>query len=106
MTDPTTQAYAELQQAFEHYNVDLFDGQIPRCLITMQREKRAYGYYSTQRFVHRDDHTTIDEIAINPAYFGIVPLLDRKSTRLNSSHVRISYAVFCLKKKNLSFTSK
>src|SRR3989442_10574201 len=26
-------------------------------------------------------------------------LIDRKSTRLNSSHVRISYAVFCLKKK-------
>src|SRR3989442_7795689 len=26
--------------------------------------------------------------------------LDRKSTRLNSSHVRISYAVFCLKKKS------
>src|SRR5207249_8243706 len=28
-----------------------------------------------------------------------VSLLDRKSTRLNSSHVSISYAVFCLKKK-------
>src|SRR5690554_7573530 len=28
------------------------------------------------------------------------PFIDRKSTRLNSSHVRISYAVFCLKKKN------
>src|SRR5690554_7330664 len=27
--------------------------------------------------------------------------IDRKSTRLNSSHVRISYAVFCLKKKKL-----
>src|SRR5699024_12452921 len=27
-------------------------------------------------------------------------MLDRKSTRLNSSHVSISYAVFCLKKKN------
>src|SRR5436309_8722264 len=26
--------------------------------------------------------------------------VDRKSTRLNSSHVKISYAVFCLKKKN------
>src|SRR5690606_41426908 len=26
---------------------------------------------------------------------------DRKSTRLNSSHVKISYAVFCLKKKNI-----
>src|SRR5207249_12165458 len=30
-----------------------------------------------------------------PSVFG-----DRKSTRLNSSHVSISYAVFCLKKKN------
>src|SRR5690625_6586287 len=29
---------------------------------------------------------------------------DRKSTRLNSSHVAISYAVFCLKKKNNTYT--
>src|SRR5438105_11214027 len=29
-------------------------------------------------------------------------ILDRKSTRLNSSHEWISYAVFCLKKKNIS----
>src|SRR2546430_8270777 len=28
---------------------------------------------------------------------------DRKSTRLNSSHSQISYAVFCLKKKNIAF---
>src|SRR5690349_23967663 len=41
-----------------------------------------------------------------PACFGVVVVvavlerrLDRKSTRLNSSHVEISYAVFCLKKK-------
>src|SRR5689334_23828699 len=30
---------------------------------------------------------------------GVVEQLDRKSTRLNSSHSSISYAVFCLKKK-------
>src|SRR2546429_2548507 len=30
---------------------------------------------------------------------GLEPLTDRKSTRLNSSHGYISYAVFCLKKK-------
>src|SRR3712207_6883102 len=29
---------------------------------------------------------------------------DRKSTRLNSSHANISYAVFCLKKKNIQIT--
>src|SRR3989442_10561778 len=33
-----------------------------------------------------------------------VDLEDRKSTRLNSSHVRISYAVFCLKKKTTNKT--
>src|SRR2546427_1504377 len=32
--------------------------------------------------------------------FGLVEGADRKSTRLNSSHSQISYAVFCLKKKN------
>src|SRR2546430_6401400 len=32
----------------------------------------------------------------------LAPQLDRKSTRLNSSHSQISYAVFCLKKKNKS----
>src|SRR5438874_9965541 len=30
---------------------------------------------------------------------------DRKSTRLNSSHVEISYAVFCLKKKKMKYPS-
>src|SRR5690606_40664294 len=47
--------------------------------------------------------------AFRSSFFAIVYLgfcscgfflgLDRKSTRLNSSHVKISYAVFCLKKK-------
>src|SRR3989442_1950907 len=33
---------------------------------------------------------------------GVQHAEDRKSTRLNSSHVRISYAVFCLKKKKIT----
>src|SRR5699024_5677410 len=36
--------------------------------------------------------------------FVVIVLLDRKSTRLNSSHVSISYAVFCLKKKRSTST--
>src|SRR5690606_42046156 len=34
--------------------------------------------------------------------FGAIIRTDRKSTRLNSSHVKTSYAVFCLKKKTYS----
>src|SRR3989442_11132979 len=36
---------------------------------------------------------------VHPDHDLLARLEDRKSTRLNSSHVRISYAVFCLKKK-------
>src|SRR5215813_14446726 len=45
----------------------------------------------------------------SPPSPGRGPPRDRKSTRLNSSHVRISYAVFCLKKKTkpeLTYTSR
>src|SRR5690625_7097468 len=35
-----------------------------------------------------------------------LPIKDRKSTRLNSSHVAISYAVFCLKNKKMKINKK
>src|SRR5438270_5409716 len=37
--------------------------------------------------------------SLNRAVAAVTELKDRKSTRLNSSHSQISYAVFCLKKK-------
>src|SRR5690606_39783993 len=40
-------------------------------------------------------------IAADPIAVGCLQALDRKSTRLNSSHVKISYAVFCLKKNKI-----
>ncbi len=77
--DPTTQAYGELQAAFEHYNAALFDGQLPHRLITMQREKRTYGYFSSRRFANRHEKTMTDEIAMNPSY--LVSCLCSKSCR-------------------------
>src|SRR5207249_9096847 len=43
----------------------------------------------------RDEFGDVSDVIENETNLG----LDRKSTRLNSSHVSISYAVFCLKKK-------
>src|SRR5690606_41533957 len=40
-----------------------------------------------------------------PCCSRMITIEDRKSTRLNSSHVKISYAVFCLIKKNLHLKS-
>src|SRR3712207_9120680 len=46
------------------------------------------------------DHQLAPEVATGHLEDPLCPLLrDRKSTRLNSSHANISYAVFCLKKK-------
>src|SRR2546430_7443440 len=50
-----------------------------------------YGWYSRRPFLTAVVPTIVDETAAWNT--------DRKSTRLNSSHSQISYAVFCLKKK-------
>src|SRR3712207_8078568 len=47
------------------------------------------------------DGQAVDDAA--PDREARVPGADRKSTRLNSSHANISYAVFCLKKKKNSY---
>src|SRR5579872_2950083 len=51
--------------------------------------------------VLRDSHKplVVDPVIVSKHHARLMSLDDRKSTRLNSSHVRISYAVFCLKKK-------
>src|SRR5699024_11488459 len=61
---------------------------------TMCRSSKHFG-----RFL--SIFTSITKTVKGPRLVMIVPeqSIDRKSTRLNSSHVSISYAVFCLKKK-------
>src|SRR6266487_1221270 len=50
--------------------------------------------------IYRQSRIGWDRIVSDrPAFFSQLPI-DRKSTRLNSSHPSMSYAVFCLKKKN------
>src|SRR5437870_9751673 len=59
---------------------------------TVDENAGESGYVVSHRIQHED-------ITREPAQ-DLAAGLDRKSTRLNSSHVAISYAVFCLKKKN------
>src|ERR1700761_4480169 len=66
-----TRTYTSLDAAYEHFNRELFDGQLPPCLITMQRHKGAYGYFHGERFANLDDPEEVtDEIALNPATFA------------------------------------
>ncbi|EEJ5895151.1 hypothetical protein GSN43_004736 [Salmonella enterica] len=54
------------QRAYDFFNEKLFSNELPPCLITLQREKRTYGYCSFKRFVGRESGYTVDEIAMNP----------------------------------------
>src|SRR5437868_12840891 len=78
----------------EIYTLSLHDAlPISRCIRPRRRSlRRAHAPASPSRSGCRQ--------ARRPPADG--PVGDRKSTRLNSSHVSISYAVFCLKKKKFN----
>jgi predicted SprT family Zn-dependent metalloprotease len=66
--NPTNEFYGQLQYAYDHFNKDLFEGQLPPCLITVQREKNTTGYFSPSRWSNREG-SQAHEIALHPGYF-------------------------------------
>src|SRR2546427_1173044 len=80
----------------------------PRALAPRRKLDRiGLQLYTVRHQMEKDFEGTIARVAATgyrevefAGYFGRNPRTrDRKSTRLNSSHSQISYAVFCLKKK-------
>jgi hypothetical protein len=67
--DPTRQEYGSFAEAFDYFNRELFDGQLPACYITLQRRANSRGYYGYEFFARRGGKETTSEIALNPALF-------------------------------------
>src|SRR5690625_20814 len=63
-----------------------------------------YSYYHPKSTFIEEDVVSV-KLPIQLGQFDFIVSLDRKSTRLNSSHVAISYAVFCLKKKTITLNT-
>src|SRR3712207_8799758 len=79
-------------------------------IYTVSVSGMAYDTDGTEYYVNGNavnkalfDGTTTVDITLKG--LKVSPLVDRKSTRLNSSHANISYAVFCLKKKKQNTSS-
>src|SRR5690606_41575533 len=95
---PTLFPYTTLFRSKHHRTEDriLELPDIARPVIGLQHRHRARGYAGDPAAGFRRTDAR-DEMLHQ--HRNVFPP-DRKSTRLNSSHVKISYAVFCLKKKN------
>ncbi|MGH6711762.1 MAG: SprT-like domain-containing protein [Bradyrhizobium sp.] len=68
--DPIPESYGPFRRACKALNDKLFGGQLPPCLVTLQRKKRALGFFSGRRFRSADGAIVTDEIALNPAHFA------------------------------------
>src|SRR5690348_17826682 len=81
-----------------HWSVVLeAQGSTPAAQAALDKICRTY-WRPIYGFVRRQRVGPEEAKDLTQGFFAL--LLDRKSTRLNSSHPSISYAVFCLKKKN------
>ena len=69
MSQVTTNEYKFLSDAFKFFNKKLFKGELPDCLITLQRKPRTRGYFSHERMNERDGSGKFSEIALNPDSF-------------------------------------
>src|SRR5690606_41352955 len=71
--------------------------------------RSSYNFYTPSQELLTQYATPLPSLGANGLLQGTARFditLDRKSTRLNSSHVKISYAVFCLKKKKMLFLNQ
>src|SRR3712207_9433847 len=78
----------------EIYTLSLHDA-LPICITTVRFSCRTPGATSWIDLVAAG----VRAATLNGTALDVTGYEDRKSTRLNSSHANISYAVFCLKKK-------
>jgi hypothetical protein len=79
MDTPSHVEYRALDLAFDHFNGALFDGRLPRCLLTIESGRRAsLGYYVPDKFTNAEGEE-IAQINLNASYFAARSLLDTLS---------------------------
>lgn len=70
-TNPATQLYNELDQAYRYFNDKLWDGRLPPCVVILDRAPRRLGHflqdgYATKPADGLEDEVKVDEIGMNP----------------------------------------
>jgi hypothetical protein len=61
--------YSGLQEAYDHFNSELFEGALVDVFVTYQRKARSDGYFASNRFASRHTESPRHELALNPDGF-------------------------------------
>src|SRR5207302_5213262 len=101
-----------IEEASTKYGAKLRRGPVgdAKLLVEMKKVGASFAGEPSGAWIHGEYNLCPDGILSGLLYLKQLETLDlsvdRKSTRLNSSHVKISYAVFCLKKKKIKIKNK
>src|SRR5690606_7019021 len=88
----------------QQWELDLSPDFLQVLIVDADKMAMSDLWRYAQRFERQGQNASLYYLSfwkktLQPLTTAVLVLVDRKSTRLNSSHVKISYAVFCLKKK-------
>lgn len=76
---PTLEFYSLFQFIYDYFNQKLYNEELPNCMIVITRKNRTFGYYSSKRWINKENEET-DELAINPMFFSKYPLIEMLQT--------------------------
>lgn len=73
---PTEQQFQALNEAYQYFNVMLFDGRLPGCILNFSRKKGTHGFMAPERWrrVGEQEYTT-HEISLTPYTLSREPIL-------------------------------
>ena len=66
--NPTPELYGQLLHIYDHFNQELFGGELSTCMITVQREKNTTGFFIPERWSNVKGKR-YHEIALHPGHF-------------------------------------
>lgn len=95
--NPTQEWTSSIQLAFDHFNSELFNGQLPQVLFSSQRTSGVMGYFASERWASMNGKKC-HEISINPLYVGRSTLIEFMQTLV---HEMVHCWQFCYGKPSI-----
>jgi hypothetical protein len=79
-TEPTAEQFSAYRAMFDHFNRELFAGELPPVILNFSRHAGALGFFAPERWKHLSAGAVVHEISLNPSYLGTRPARETAST--------------------------